>query len=270
MKQNLIVPTRNPLLLGETIAEVLAGRPGAARLAVVEGPAGTGKTSVAKNAAKQSGGIFFSVPEIVTACSLYSGIVNAANRGVIVELHSTQRLLERLISDLENAGWPPIFLDEADRLDRVRGGISLLEATRDIHDFSGSPIVLFSIGPLARRLLSPMGGLPEAFSTRVVKQIRFERASLEDAQLLAQRLLEDVKFDADLIAHCVAASGGSFRPLLALYSEIERLARAAGIDKIGLAKYQQLASFAGLPAPAPARRAKSSAPETERPKKAVA
>ena len=273
MKQNVIAPTRNALLLGEILAEIsahrLGHRPGSARFAVVEGPAGAGKTTAARNAAKQSGGIFFSVPEIVTPRSLYSGIVNAANGGVIVELHSTQRLLERLISDLENAAWPSIFLDEADRLDRVRGGISLLEATRDVHDFSASAIVLFSIGPLSRRLANPVGGYQEAFSSRVITRIQFERADIQDAQLLGQHLL-DVKLDADLLQHCVSASGGSYRPMLAMFEEIERIAKAAGIRSLGLGKWRQLSSFAGLPAPAPARRAKSSEAEAGRAKKAVA
>lgn len=248
MKRNVFVPTRNALLLSETIAEILARRSGAARFAVVSGPAGTGKSTVARNAAKQSGGICFSVRETETARSLYSGIVNALNGGVIVELHSTQKLFERLVANLESAGWPPLLLDEADRLDRTRGGISLLEATRDIHDFTGSPIVLFSIGHLARRLANPAGGYQEAFATRAVTQIRFERADLSDAQLLAQNLLEDLQLDLDLLEYCVSVSGGSYRPMLAMFEEIDRSAKAAGIRSLGLVKWRQLFGFAGLPA----------------------
>ena len=247
MKRNVFVPTRNALLLSETIAEILARRSGAARFAVVSGPAGTGKSTVARNAAKQSGGICFSVRETETARSLYSGIVNALNGGVIVELHSTQKLFERLVANLESAGWPPLLLDEADRLDRTRGGISLLEATRDIHDFTGSPIVLFSIGHLAR------AGESRRRLSRSVRNPRrhadsIERADLSDAQLLAQNLLEDLQLDLDLLEYCVSVSGGSYRPMLAMFEEIERSAKAAGIRSLGLVKWRQLFGFAGLPA----------------------
>jgi hypothetical protein len=74
-----------------------------------------------------------------------------------------------------------------------------------------------------------------------------------------------VKFDGDLIAHCVAASGGSFRPLLDLFAEIEQLAKTAGTRSLSLAKYRQLASFAGMPAAAPTRRVGRSSTE-KRPK----
>ncbi len=271
--KNKIAPTRNVLLCSEALTPLVTlarwEDSGRGRFVVIDGPAGTGKTTIAKYLAEKFNGIFYRVPELATPRSFFSDLVSAVNH-FTVGLHSAQRLFERLIADLAARGWPPIFLDESDRLDRVRGGVSLLECARDVHDSSGCPILLFSIANLARRLANPAGGYAEAFSSRVAARIRFERASQEDAELLAQSLLEDVKLDADLIAHCVAASGGSFRPLLALYAEIERLARAAGIDKVGLAKYQQLASFAGLPAAAPARRAKSNGAEPERPKKAVA
>jgi hypothetical protein len=78
---------------------------------------------------------------------------------------------------------------------------------------------------------------------------------LVDAELLARSLIEDVKLDADLLQQCVSESGGSYRPLLRLFEQIERTAKSAGIRTVSLAKWRQLASFAGLPAGAePPRR----------------
>ncbi len=269
MKQNIFVPTRNALLLSQAIEQISGMGPDSAMFLLVSGPAGTGKSSAARMLAKQRRGIYYSVSEGETARSLLSELLDPLDDWA-AEL-GTRQTRDYLLSDLERRKWPPVFLDEADRLDRTRNGVNLLEVVRDIHDRAHSAIVLFSIAHLARRLANQTGGdYAEAFSSRVAMVIKFERASLEDCELLAERLLEGVKFDADLIAHCLTASGGSFRPLLALYAQIEQLARSAGIDKIGLRKYTQLASFAGLPAAAPARRAKSSAAEAERPKKAIA
>jgi hypothetical protein len=200
-----IVPTRNVLLMSEMLAEILARRPGSRRFGLVEGPAGTGKTSIAKMLAKQYGGIFYSVSELETSRSLLSGLADAVN-GSEAPAYSNRVWYQRLLDELEYAGWPPLMLDEADRLDRTRSGVSLLEVVRDIHDRGRSPIILFSIAHLAQRLAHPVGEYAEAFSSRVAAHVRFERATLEDGELLAQRLLEDVKLDADLIAHCIAVS----------------------------------------------------------------
>jgi hypothetical protein len=269
VKENILVPVRNVLLLSEAIEQMSMRRPDSGIFVLVQGPAGTGKTSTARMLAKQRRGLYYSVPEGETHRSFLSGVVNALN-GWSVDMPA-QALRNHLLADLEHRNWPPLLLDEADRLDVTRNQVNLLEVVRDIHDRGRSPIVLFSIAHLARRLANPTGGdYAEAFSSRVAVHIKFESASLEDCELLAECLLEGVKFDGDLIVHCLAASGGSFRPLLGLYAEIEQLAKTAGIDKIGLRKYEQLRSFAGLPAAAPARRAKSSTAEPERPKKAVA
>jgi Cdc6-like AAA superfamily ATPase len=262
-----IVNTRNPLLLGETIAQLLARPPESGRFGIVEGPAGTGKTTTAKMLAKRFGGIYFSVRELESPRSLFVGLLDLLG-GWTEELR-LHRLHALLMYELERKRWPVLLLDEADRLDKKsRDGVSLLEVVRDVHDRSLSPIILFSISHLARRLANATGGgYEEAFSSRVAAHVRFERASLEDAELLAERLVEDVKFDGDLIAHCVTVSGGSFRPLLGLFAEIEQLAQTAGMRTMSLAKYRQLASFAGMPASPPTRRAgRSSAPTLKGPK----
>lgn len=255
MNQHRIIPTRNFLLGSEAVANVLLGRSNPSRFILIEGRAGTGKSTLANALLKTyEGSILYSVSELETPRSLVSGLVDAVHGFGVTTYTSraSSRVLHaRLLQDLEYAGWPPLLLDEADRLDRMRNGISLLEVVRDIHDRGNSPIILFSIAHLARRLANPNGGYAEAFSSRIAAHVRFERASLEDGELLAQHL--GLKFDADLIAHCVEVSRGSFRPLVGLFAEIERVAKAAGVNKLNLAKWKQLSSYAGMPASAPRR-----------------
>jgi DNA transposition AAA+ family ATPase len=256
VKKNPILPSRNFLLGSESIERMLAlgGGPDSSRIVVVEGPAGTGKTTIAKSLAAKYRGIYYSVAELETAHTLLGGIDEALN-GYSVDEYGQRLWMGRLIGDLEHRHWPLIVLDEGDRLQRVRHGVSLLEVIRDFHDRTRSVIILLSIGHLARRLANPAGGYEEAFSSRVAMRIRFERCVLEDVQLFAQRLLEDVTLDMDLMQYCVEASAGSYRPLIALLSEIEKTAKVAGIRTVSLAKWRQLASFAGLPAGAePPRR----------------
>ena len=246
MKKLIVQNTRNGLLFREMVEQLRVLGPACGQFGFLEGPAGVGKTSFAKLFAEKFGAVYYSVAEVETAHSLLGGIDKALNGFSSCEYG--QRLwLSRLIEDLKRRHWPLILLDEADRLDRIRHGINLLEVCRDLHDRGESPIILLSISHLARRLANPAVGYAAAFSSRVGARIRFEGASLEDAELLARSLIEDVTLEQDLLQECVAQSSGSYRPLLRLFEQIERTAKSAGIRTISLAKWRQLASFAGLP-----------------------
>jgi DNA transposition AAA+ family ATPase len=250
-------------MLGEAIERSLSRRPGSGRLVVINGAAGTGKTSSAKAIAKQYHGVYFSVPEMVTGRALISGVLDSMV-GWRVELHRVEALWERLLIELERRGWPPIFFDEADRLNRTIHSCHLIEIVRDLHDEAEckSPIVLLSIGKLARHLTNATG-YAAAVSTRVCASVHFEAGSLKDAKLLARELLEGVTLTDDLIADCMAQSGGSFRPLLGLYSEIEQVCRAAEIETVSLAAWEQLSTYAA-PSAAPSRVSKRNSGTAER------
>lgn len=254
-----LVGTRNLCAAAEAIENLRdCQSTNSAPCLLIDGIAGTGKTSSAKMLAKQYGGVYFSACELETAHSLLSGLLNALVGWRVEQLHS-YTLRQRLLDELEGNGWPLIFLDEVDRLDRNRNGVNLLELVRDLIDHGRSPVIMFSIARLARRLANPTG-YGAALSSRIVAHLRFERASLDDARLLASELLESVSFDDGLLADLLAVSGGSMRPLMRLFGEAEALARAAKISLLSAAKFKQLAQFAGRPALAvvtPARGEKS-------------
>lgn len=246
MKKLIVQNTRNGLVFREMVEQLRVQGPACGQFGFVEGPAGVGKTSFAKLFAEKFGAVFYSVAELDTSFTLLGGLDRSLN-GFTSSDYGQRLWLSRLIEDLKQRHWPVILLDEADRLDRIRHGVCLLEVVRDLHDRGESPIILLSIGHLARRLANPTSDYAAAFTSRVGARVRFEAASLEDAELLARSLVEDVRLDADLLQHCVRESGGSYRPLLRLFAQIETTAKSAGIGRVSLAKWRQLASFAGLP-----------------------
>ena len=65
--------------------------------------------------------------------------------------------------------------------------------------------------------------------------------------------------DASLLEYCIGASGGSYRPLMRLFEQIERIAKTAGVRNLSLAKWQQLSSLAGVPAAPKRKGAKAAA-----------
>jgi DNA transposition AAA+ family ATPase len=194
-----------------------------------------------------------------------SGLLKA-QLGWTVDLHSVQSLRERLLDELEERGWPPIFLDEADRLDRQRNGAHFLDIVRDLHDHGRSAFVLFSIQRLARKWASPTAYF-EAFTTRTAARIDFERPDLGDAEALARAACR-VGLGRDLVADCLSVSGGSMRPLMARFREVEGMARAAGLDFIDLPAWRRLCTLSG-DAPAPARRAPAAQTDDARKERAA-
>ncbi len=139
-----------------------------------------------------------------------------------------------------------MFIDEADYLSRNRGRHDLLDVARDIYDESGSSIIFISVTHLAKRLAAP-AGYRETVTSRIGARVKFERASIADATLLARELLEGVEFDRDVVTYCVHDAAGSLRVLLNRYAEIEKLAQAAGVDRVSLATLDELRRMADMP-----------------------
>lgn len=243
-KSESLAATRNVVSLSSALEGL--GRADE-RFLLVVGPAGTGKSTAARKLAERCGGVYYSAREGETARSLLSALVNALC-GWSVDFYSVQKLRERLLDELEERGWPPVFLDEADRLDRQRNGVHFLDIVRDLHDHGHSAFVLLSIQRLARKWASPTSYF-EAFTTRTAARIDFERPDLGDAEVLARAACR-VRLGSDLVADCLSASGGSMRPLMARFREVEKTASAAGLGFIDLAAWQRLCALSG---DAPAR-----------------
>jgi hypothetical protein len=119
-----------------------------------------------------------------------------------------------------------------------------MQLCRDLSDQGGAVIVFVSVKRLATRLAKP-DVYDETICTRLATDsIRFARPSLADAQKLADELL-DVVLDSDVVASALAASDHSIRPLMAAFAEIERVATAAKVDRLSLARWEELKATAG-------------------------
>jgi hypothetical protein len=75
-------------------------------------------------------------------------------------------------------------------------GVSLLDVTRDFLDRGRSKFIVYSVPHIARQWTNP-SGYTEVFTSRLSAQVNFERASIEDGELLARDLVESVKLNRD-------------------------------------------------------------------------
>jgi hypothetical protein len=102
-----------------------------------------------------------------------------------------------------------------------------------------------SVSRLAARFARPTP-FTETMTSRLASRVEFTAPTLKDATQVAAELVEDVTYEPGLIAACLETAGGSLRSLLALYGELEEVAKSVGVTSVSLGKAQQLRAFAGL------------------------
>jgi hypothetical protein len=217
-----------------------------ALLLSAEGAAGRGKTSTAKHACEQRGGVLVRAREVWKGPRAMLGDIAHGLCGWHVDIHSTSELYARVAEEIVQKQIGFVVIDEADYCDRG-GRCDLLNVIRDLSDDTNRPFVFLSVSRLAARFLRPTP-FTETVTSRLAARIAFQAPTLKDAALLAAELLEGVTFEADLIGACLHTSGGSLRALLGLYAEVEEAAVSAGARNVSLAKAEQLRAFAGYAA----------------------
>lgn len=251
--KNLIVETSQARTALRKIEQLRLLPASERRLALIEGPAGTGKTSFAKLAVQR-------YPQAVAlrlgALDGTRSMLLKINHGVVgwnTPERTKREAYDRCLHELKERQ-PLLLIDEADRtVDGADRG-EKLEVIRDLADESGCAIVLLSVKALAR-WLRRVDGYIETLTSRLAFHFRFQRPTTQDAQLLANGLIEGVELENDLVEHCLSVSGGSYRPLLDIYTAIERLAGVAGVHRLTLAKWNELRGV-----PSPERPAESAKP----------
>lgn len=217
------------------------------RLGVVCGPAGSGKTRVSQLIERAyPAARSVRLDALITTRSLLDLIFQAVC-GWGLGMRETRTVYERTIEELRERENTILLIDEADNL--LRGDrFNMLDVVRDLADKTGTLIVLFSVKKLAARLRTGAYDT-ETFSSRLFFQMEFHRPSIEDAALFAKELLEGVTLDRDLVEGCWQKARGSYRPLMRMYAEIERVAREADARRLNLAKWRELAGISGVRVP---------------------
>lgn len=146
MKRDVMVETGQVAALRDAVTEALGAGPGHPAMVMAWGEAGTGKTIAARMLYVECGGIYLRALEGTSPAAFLQDICFEAEGS---RPHGAARCKTAILGRLREEP-APIFMDEADRLH-----VSLLEHLRDIHDITGSPVIL--IGEM---------GLPARVSAR--------------------------------------------------------------------------------------------------------
>jgi len=215
-------------------------------LGLFHGPSGSGKTHAARAIIEQGGGdgFFLRAREVCPPHAMLADWLEAV-AGHNFGLRTPSDLYARLIAVLRQKPASITVWDEADYM-LAGPRHPRLNIARDVADEAGHAIIFLSVTSLAHRLERPTSFMAQ-IATRVVARIEFGAIGLADAGLLAHELIENLELSRDLVSACTRAAGGSIRPLLHLYQQIERAAAAGGVR--GALSLAQAVRFGLLSAP---------------------
>lgn len=203
------------------------------RIGVAFGLAGAGKTRTVSAWATRTQAVYI---RAMAAWRTQGPMLQAICSELGVQRRSVNTETIKLIAEiLARSEIPrPLLIDEADYLVKHT---DLLDGLRDIHDISGTPIVLVGMQHFLERLMSLRE--QEQFVSRISQVVKFEPLDREDAGLLLDAIGE-VKVAPDLVDRLHREAAGSARLLVVAMEQIERHARNKGLKEVTRADAEKL------------------------------
>jgi len=185
-------------------------------MGLVYGFTGAGKTTSIAWLINQVNGVYVRANATWTPTSMLGSIMTEL--GAAPLHHGGARMVAYIVEKLalDNR---PLFVDEADYLLQ---NTKMIETLRDIHDISGSPVVLIGMEGIERKLVHRL-----QLARRVSQWVEFLPADLEDARTFATTVCE-VEIADDLLRHLHDETKGSMGLMAVGLSRIETLAKTNG------------------------------------------
>lgn len=174
-------------------------------------------------------------------------LINSIDNGIYiraVRLETPSTFLDRLLKELEVRERPRsrmvrfekvvdalsfeprvLFVDEADYyMDHP----DLLEMLRDIHDLTGTTVVLVGMDKIARKI-----SLLPQLDSRISQRYEFQPADIDDLSTMVHELFEDnIRVSDALLRKVLNETKGNYRLSAIALENIERKAQVDGLDLI--------------------------------------
>lgn len=197
----------------ESLATRDTGVPG---MGLIYGFTGAGKTTAIAWLVTRVRGVYVRANATWTPTAMLGAIMKEL--GATPLRHGSAAMVAHITEQVA-ATRRPLFVDEADYL---FGNVKMLETLRDIHDGSGSPVILVGMEGIERRIVHRL-----QFSRRISEWVEFKPADLEDARTLAGTVCE-VTIADDLLEAVHTEARGSVGLMVVAMARIEALAKANG------------------------------------------
>lgn len=239
MKAITTAPLKNVILFAECLQRVIRSESPLPKMATFSGFSGHGKTIAAIYAANVEKALYV---EMGDSWSKH-GFCNALLSELGTPAGGTlDKKVERIVEGLIITG-RPLIIDEADVA--VRKGF--LELIREIHDKSGSPIVLIGEELLPHKLEAN-----ERFHNRILDFVQSQPADKDDLLHLAKIYAPSVEIAPDLADRILKITRGCVRRIVVNLHHIREFSEANDLELIDLKSFGDDRLATGL---SPARRA---------------
>lgn len=214
MKRDVFIETQHVVSLRNAVTSALGAGRGYPAIVMNYGEAGAGKTIAAQMLYSRFGGYYQRAYEGMSLAAFLQELSYKVDGS---RPHGTHRCRQRLLSRLESKP-RPLFIDEADRLH-----VSCLEALRDLHDETGSPVVLIGEMGLPTRVSARSrinDRIPEAF------RVHFNEITMTDVSLYAAEAA-DLSLSPEAASVVHKETNGNFRRI---HNAVLTLENAAKVD----------------------------------------
>lgn len=219
--KHLVANVKNILKLGltyETLADRDHGIPG---IGLVFGFPGSGKSTAIAHLINRTNGVFLRANALWTPTQMIGALTHelGGQPG-----GSSGRMLAYCVEVLARDARPrAIFVDEADY---VFADKKMTETLRDVHDLTGSPLVLIGMDGIQRKITTR----PQ-FARRISQWCEFTACDFEDTRKLIDTVCE-VGIADDLAVELRTATGGSIGLMTVGLARVEQYAKGQGLDVI--------------------------------------
>jgi DNA transposition AAA+ family ATPase len=187
-------------------------------MALVYGEPGLGKTKTALWWIAQNDGVFIRTKKLMTGRWLLEEIVAELGEAPMRRISDLFRQAQEQLLEHPRT----IFVDEADYLSH---DARVLETLRDLHDITGSPIVLIGMDQ-ADKKLARYKHLYDRFS----EIVHFKSLTEQDIRMIADQLCE-VALSDDAISY-IAEQANRFRKIVVWLYRAEAIAKANSLKVV--------------------------------------
>ena len=189
-------------------------------MALVYGEPGLGKTKTALWWIAQNDGVFIRTKKLMTGRWLLEEIVAELGEAPMRRISDLFRQAQEQLLEHPRT----IFVDEADYLSH---DARVLETLRDLHDITGSPIVLIGMDQ-ADKKLARYKHLYDRFS----EIVHFKSLTEQDIRMIADQLCE-VALSDDAISY-IAEQANRFRKIVVWLYRAEAIAKANSLKVVSV------------------------------------